>query len=737
MRLVTVIPCARLAPSVAASGQSIAANAANPAGSRSGLARVLLGSFWAAMLLAALVGLSSAARAGPTPPAYVARHGLSPADYQTAFDTYGKQGFRLVSVSGYVVGGQLQYAALWRQAAGPAWAARHGLSAADLDKAITDFGKQGMRLTYIDGYEVNGAPQFAGIWEASSAPAPTVKIGMTGADYQAAFDALGKQGFRLLFVAGYTQGGSARYAAIWDKSAGPAYIAHNGMSPADYQATFNDLASQGFRLREVSGYSPGGSDQYAAIWDKGGDGAPWIAHNGVAVADYQTSFDVDRYQGYQPLYVQAFTSGSTARFDTIWESAFSAADLATIFNTMNGALKSTPVAGLSIAVGQNGRLVFASGFGFADKEAGVAMNINHRLRIGSATKTTTSVAIFRLIQAGAKFNGNQTLTLESPVFGPGGILSDVAIPPLLAPLKTAQVHNFLEHTSGIPSNAGDPTHCASGSLDNRIGYQLAQIAAIPATSTSPVGPVPRAPGTKFDYSNLNFQILQAVIERISGKSYQDYLLENVWGPIGVTAPRLFHIGPYDPSIGEAKQYLVNGGYAEYYPQGTCDNLPPGVGAGGWSVSARDMLRFLSSVNGAYPGQIVTADSRTAMLHRPLDDDPTNTALDYRYARGWLTRSWGACDTAWNIVQGHNGGLSGGYSDVFYLQENGLSFVMIANQDAPVAGMCRPSAATTVPPPPPPAPVPCGGNNQPPCSDEAVARVIDMVRKVNWPGYDLF
>jgi Bacterial tandem repeat domain 1 len=70
----------------------------------------------------------------------------------------------------------------------------------------------------------------------------------------------------------------------------------------------------------VSGYSPGGVDHYAAIWEKGGDGAPWIADNGVPLSGYQTSFDIDRYQGWQPLYVQAFTSGGSARFDTIWKA---------------------------------------------------------------------------------------------------------------------------------------------------------------------------------------------------------------------------------------------------------------------------------------------------------------------------------------------------------------------------------------------------------------------------------
>jgi CubicO group peptidase (beta-lactamase class C family) len=693
--------------------------------------RVLL---FGAIAIGCAVALASAARAGTTPMPWVARHGLSAAEYQQAFDDFGKDGFRLVAVSGYVENGKLLYAALWRKfSQGVPWAARHGLNAADFQKAVDDLGKQGLHLVYVDGYEYQGVPLFAGIWQSASGPAPVVKTGMDSTQYQAEFDTLGKQGMRLAHVSGYAQGGSARFAAIWDHSAGPAYIARHNLTSEDYQKDFDEYGKQGFRLKEVSGYSPGGTDRYAAIWEKGGDGAPWIAHHGAAVASYQTQFDVDRYQGYQPLYVQAFTSGTTARFNTIWESPFSAKDLAAITNGLAGAAKTIPVAGLSVAIARNGRLIYATGVGLADKENGVAMNVHHRLRIGSVSKTTTSVGIFRLIQEGATFNGNQKLTLDSPVFGPGGILSDVAVPALLAPLKDARVHHFLEHTSGIPDNAGDPVHCASGNLDNRIAYQLAQIQAVDAASKDPVGPVPRPPGTKFNYSNLNFQIMQAVIERVSGQSYQDHMLKDVFLPAGLTAPRLFHIGPYDPSTGEAKHYLVNGAYAEYAPSATCDMLPPGVGAGGWAMSAKDLLQYLAHVDGIKT-DIVTAATRSDMLHRPIQDDPSNAALDFRYARGWITQNWGACNDGWNIVQGHNGGLSGAFSNMFFLQEGDFSFVVIGNQDPPSQGMCQPS---TVIGKPKPAPVACGGSGQPFCGDEATARVMDLIRTVDWPNYDLF
>ncbi len=405
------------------------------------------------LLLSCLVSLAASAPpvwAGQTPLHWVARHGLSSADYQKAFDQFGKDGFELASVSGYLDNGQLRYAALWRQpASAEPWAARHGLSAADFTRAIDDLGKSGLSLVYVDGYEVGGTPLFAGIWRKSAAGLPVVKLAMDGAQYQAEFDAMLKQGFRLQHVAGYTHSGAAVYAAIWNKTGGPEWVARHGLTGAQYQQAFDDFAKQGFRLKEVSGYSPGGSDHYAAIWEKGGDGAPWIAHNGVPLSAYQTSFDVDRYQGWQPLYVQAFTSGGSARFDTIWESPFNGADLDALQSKLLKATQSVHVAGLSIAIARNGRLLYASGLGMADKEAGVAMTVNHRMRVGSVSKTITSVAIFRLIQSGATYGGGKKLTLDSPITGPDGILPDLEAPQLTQ-FASTKLHHILEHTAGLP-----------------------------------------------------------------------------------------------------------------------------------------------------------------------------------------------------------------------------------------------------------------------------------------------
>src|SRR5581483_9860857 len=267
--------------------------------------------------------------------AWIARHNLSPADYQQAFDTYTKQGYRLTTVSGYTCGGQERYIALWEKISGPEWAARHGLSAQDYQTAFDDFVKKGFRLKHVSDYGVGNAAKFAGIWEKMAKPEWTAKHNMTAAQYQQAFDDYKSKGFRLIDVSGYVVNNTEYFAAIWDKSAGNDYIARHNLTVADYQQAFNDYTKQGYFLKTVSGYTKNGTNLYAAIWEKVASPL-WAARHGVSSGNYQYVFDNMYYQGYKPVYVNAYASGNSCEYNAIWTNTnMKAADIGAIDDAVN------------------------------------------------------------------------------------------------------------------------------------------------------------------------------------------------------------------------------------------------------------------------------------------------------------------------------------------------------------------------------------------------------------------
>jgi V8-like Glu-specific endopeptidase len=146
------------------------------------------------------------------------------------------------------------FAAIWEQGEGPPFVARHGLSSADYQAAFDEFVGQGFRLTHVDGYTVNGQDRYAAIWQQDGGPAFVARHGLSSADYQAAFDEFVGQGFRLTCVSGYTVNGQDRYAAIWQQDGGPPFVARHGLTAGEYQETFDQLVGQGLRLRWVDAF---------------------------------------------------------------------------------------------------------------------------------------------------------------------------------------------------------------------------------------------------------------------------------------------------------------------------------------------------------------------------------------------------------------------------------------------------------------------------------------------------
>jgi hypothetical protein len=146
------------------------------------------------------------------------------------------------------------FAAIFEQVGGPAFQARHGLTAQQYQQTFDQLVGQGFRLKLVDGYSVGGQERFAAIFEQVGGPAFQARHGLTAGQFQQTFDQLVGQGFRPTCVSGYSVGGQDRYAAIFEQVGGPAFQARHGLTAEQYQQTFDQLGSQGFRLRFVNAF---------------------------------------------------------------------------------------------------------------------------------------------------------------------------------------------------------------------------------------------------------------------------------------------------------------------------------------------------------------------------------------------------------------------------------------------------------------------------------------------------
>ncbi len=236
-------------------------------------------------------------------PAQAARHGMTHAQFQQVFNELVQQGYRLRRISGYEVGGHDMYAAVWEKSGGPAWQAYYAMNRDQYQQKFTELVQQGYRLVYVDGYGVGGQDLYAGIWEKSAGPDWVAKHGLSRDQYQQAFTELSQQGFRLQHVSGYAvdvvNGPSKEmYAAIWLKTGGPEAHARHAMTRDQFLQTMAQMTGNGLHLVELSVYSVGPTPLFAAIWERKA-GPEWRWMSGYSAGDYQNAFNELSSKGFR------------------------------------------------------------------------------------------------------------------------------------------------------------------------------------------------------------------------------------------------------------------------------------------------------------------------------------------------------------------------------------------------------------------------------------------------------
>ena len=248
-----------------------------------------------------------------------ARNGMSSSVYQSTFNSLVSQGYRLTDVSGYTINNNPTFAAIWVDEPSVAWVANHGMTPQQYQTNFDTYVAEGYRPVLVDGYTVEGNPYFAAIWDKSPSSGWVAQHGMTADEYQTAFDTYVGQGYRLSWVSGYAQGNTAYYAAIWEiPTTNAAWVAHHGMTSAQYQTYFNQYTSEGYRPILVGGYVVNNIDYYVAIWDNSPSGA-WVARHEMTAAEYQSYFDTYVNQGYTLTVVSGYTlNGNQDTYAAIW-----------------------------------------------------------------------------------------------------------------------------------------------------------------------------------------------------------------------------------------------------------------------------------------------------------------------------------------------------------------------------------------------------------------------------------
>ncbi len=331
---------------------------------------------------------------------------------------------------------------------------------------------------------------------------------------------------------------------------------------------------------------------------------------------------------------------------------------------------------VAVAVARDGKIIWEEAFGWADRENRIAATPHTVYSLASISKPITATGLMILKERGK-------IDLDRPV---NDYLGEAKIKVRVGNPADATVRRVANHTAGLPLHYQffyeDETYRAP-SRDETIRRYANSVTA---------------PGEKHEYSNLGYGILDYVIERVSAKSYAEFMRTEVFQPLGLT-----HMS-VDIAPGLEKYQAVRyGGDGLPIPFYAFDH------AGGSAVyaSAQDLIRFgLFHLKAHLPDQKpILSDQTIDEMQRPTAQSGPDTG----YGIGWNTTVFPGN----HPVVAHGGGMGGVATSLPLFPQDKIAIVVLTNSSSPAPGLISneiiaalvPEARPKSPPQNQPAPEP--------------------------------
>ncbi|WP_165915788.1 serine hydrolase domain-containing protein [Aminobacter aminovorans] len=292
----------------------------------------------------------------------------------------------------------------------------------------------------------------------------------------------------------------------------------------------------------------------------------------------------------------------------------------------------------ALLVAKDGKVVLEKAWGLANRERKLPVTADTSFRIGSMNKMFTAVAILRLVEAGK-------LGLDDPIG------QHLAAYPNKEMAGKVTVRQLLTHTGGTGDIFGPEFDRNRLKLKTIADYIALYGARAPLF----------APGTTQLYSNYGFILLGALVEKVGGMSYDDYVEKNVFEPSGMTSTGSLPESETVPGL--AIGYLNEGG--RLVPNTA--TLPwRGTSAGGGYSTVGDLWRFVDALQAG------------RLISKKMLDQATSTQVQ-TFGLGFAVVGEGN----WKGF-GHNGGAPGMSGDLHVFPKLGYVLVSLSNLDPPAS-----------------------------------------------------
>lgn len=314
--------------------------------------------------------------------------------------------------------------------------------------------------------------------------------------------------------------------------------------------------------------------------------------------------------------------------DTLTNALSAQPELHAMDSIMQRYLKRWEIHGAQLAISRHDSLLYARGFGYADKDRQIPMEPSYIMRMASVSKLVTATGIMKLRDMGK-------IRLSDKVFGPKGILNDTFYVNSIRDKRyfDITVEQLLRHKAGFTNYAGDAI------FSTRYIMQQNHLTTPPDHRTLLRIVLRRhlgyTPGTAQRYCNIGYTLLSLIIEKRTGMSYENFMQRYVLNPAGCYD---FHIaGNYlkDRRKNETVYYMHSSSVPvpEFNNSGRMvvrcygeNDITTALGAGAWVASAAELCRLVASIDGDRTVPDVISPQAVKLM--------TQEMPDHQFSLGW-------------------------------------------------------------------------------------------------------
>lgn len=501
------------------------------------------------------------------------RYGASDSAFSRVWESYKDDGFIPIDIE--MDNGGADYSGVWQKNTdGRQWASWRRLTSDQFHDRWNEYREKGFRPIDQDAEVIDGQLRYSLIMVENKEGLNWVSNrNLTNEQFSEKFEA-NKGKFKPIDIDAIEVRGRMLYSIIWvENTSNQDWVELRDMTPKNYGQNFEKYSEQGYRVSDLDCYERNGNLAYAAIWEKNQPGRGWVALRQMSSQDLRNNWHKYSDQGMRIVDIEKCPSinGRGTQYAAVWRENNTRYDWkgrTDAQKALSDFAGNANIPGVGAAIIRNGKVIFQSGAGFADKDKNITAHSGTIYRLASIAKPVTGTLAYDMEEAGIIDLDDRTDTIISDL----GTQHDHTVRQLLQNLSCVK-----HYSDGDDNGTQVQYNSSQSALNSHLGGVIKTNTWI-STDCSPGA---------FIYSTHGYTLAGAALEIEADATFADLIKTRIADPLGLDTLRV-EVRSSPDSSGE--RATINAGSSKV-SNTQFENVSWKAGGSGMESSARDLALF--------------------------------------------------------------------------------------------------------------------------------------------------